>query len=83
MKARRSGLIRATLVALLLYAAAVGTLLVEVQLARSGPRLADERLELDGRIGPPTGAALRVVWLGDSTAAGVGASGPDAAVPRA
>jgi lysophospholipase L1-like esterase len=50
-------------------------------MARSGPRLDDEPLELDGRIGegePP----LRVVWLGDSTAAGVGASSPDAALPR-
>lgn len=56
-------------------------LAVEVQLARMGPALDGEPLELDGRIGegePPS----RMVWLGDSTAAGVGASSPDAALPR-
>ena len=53
----------------------------EVELARRAPQLPDEPLALDGRIGsgPPV---RQVVWLGDSTAAGVGASGPDAALPR-
>ena len=54
---------------------------VEVQLARRGPDLDDVVLDHDGRVGGD-GEALRMVWLGDSTAAGVGASGADQAVPR-
>ena len=55
---------------------------VEVQLARHGPELPDTTpLDHDGRIGGD-GPALRMVWLGDSTAAGVGASSADGAVPR-
>jgi lysophospholipase L1-like esterase len=62
--------------------AAMAVLLIEVQLARTGPELPDERpLEHDGRIGGP-GPALRMVWLGDSTAAGVGATDADLALPR-
>lgn len=57
-------------------------LLIEVQLARTGPQLPDERpLQHDGRVGGP-GPALQMVWLGDSTAAGVGASEADLALPR-
>lgn len=56
-------------------------LVVEAALATRGDRLPGPPLALDGRVGGP-GRALRVVWLGDSTAAGVGASGPDAALPR-
>lgn len=37
--------------------------------------------DLDGRVGG-SGAPLRMAWIGDSVAAGVGASGPDAALPR-
>ena len=56
---------------------------VEVQLARRGPDLGDDTsLRHDGRIGDKTGPALRMVWLGDSTAAGVGASEADLAIPR-
>jgi lysophospholipase L1-like esterase len=59
-----------------------GLLGVEVQMARTGPDLPDETpLQHDGRIGGD-GPALRMVWLGDSTAAGVGASSADAAIPR-
>lgn len=61
------------------FAAVLG---VEVQLARSGPDLPDSTpLHHDGRIGGD-GPALRMVWLGDSTAAGAGASSADGAVPR-
>ena len=54
---------------------------VEVQLARRGPMLGDVPLELSGRVGEATGLPLDVVWLGDSTAAGVGALSPAAALP--
>jgi lysophospholipase L1-like esterase len=60
----------------------LAVLAIEVQLARTGPNLPDDGpLDQGGRIGG-TGTALRVVWLGDSTAAGLGATSADAAVPR-
>lgn len=63
-------------------AVAVAILALEVQLARMGPDLPDDApLEHDGRVGGP-GPALRMLWLGDSTAAGVGATTPDRALPR-
>ncbi|HSH59000.1 MAG TPA: GDSL-type esterase/lipase family protein, partial [Acidimicrobiales bacterium] len=57
---------------------------VEVRLARSGPDLpVAAPLALDATIGGPAAAGgLRMVWLGDSTAAGVGADDPDGALPR-
>jgi lysophospholipase L1-like esterase len=56
---------------------------VEVQLARTGPELDDAPLDHDGRVGSPGAEpALRMVWLGDSTAAGLGASSADRAIPR-
>ena len=58
-------------------------LLVEVELASRQRNLPDETLALDGLVGANApGTPLRVVWLGDSTAAGVGASGVDGALPR-
>lgn len=61
---------------------AVVVLGIEVQLARLGPELPDDTpLDHDGRIGGP-GPALRMVWLGDSTAAGLGASAADRAIPQ-
>jgi lysophospholipase L1-like esterase len=69
--ARRSGLVVA--------AAVVGAALVlavEIQLARVGTRLPDLELILDR-----TGLGRTVVWLGDSTAAGVGASNSAGALP--
>jgi lysophospholipase L1-like esterase len=63
-------------------AVAVAVLGIEVQLARMGPGLPDDTpLDHDGRLGGP-GPSLRTVWLGDSTAAGVGATHPDRALPR-
>lgn len=63
--------------------AAAVVLGAEVQLARMGPDLDDDTpLVHDGRIGEATGAPLRMVWLGDSTAAGVGATDADLAIPR-
>ncbi len=64
--------------------AAVVVLGGEVLLARRGVDLSDrEPYDLDGRVGGDrAGRVERVVWLGDSTAAGVGASGPDDALPR-
>ena len=60
-------------------AAVAGTaviLVVEVQLARSGSRLSERELVLDR-----SGTGKRLVWLGDSTAAGVGASDAAGALP--
>ena len=56
-------------------------LVVEVQLARGGAVLDGRPLELDGRVGGGGGPPLRVLWLGDSTAAGVGVDQPDDALP--
>jgi len=63
-RVRRGGLV----VAAAVVGAAV-VLAVEIQLARAGTRLPDLDLVLDR-----PGEGRRVVWLGDSTAAGVGAS---------
>lgn len=61
---------------------AAAVLAVEVQLARMGQNLPDDSpLDHDGRIGR-AGPALRIVWMGDSTAAGLGATSADAAIPR-
>lgn len=60
-------------------------LAVEVQLARTSPALAPaDPFDLDGVIGAVDGGPepLRVVWLGDSTAAGVGVDRADDALPR-
>jgi acyl-CoA thioesterase-1 len=51
-------------------------LAVEIQVARAGSRLPDLDLRLDRQ-----GEGKRLVWLGDSTAAGVGASGAGGALP--
>ncbi len=69
--ARRSGLV----VAAAVVGAAV-VLAVEIQLARGGTRLPNVELVLDRQ-----GEGRRVVWLGDSTAAGVGASTSAGALP--
>ena len=69
--ARRAGLVVAAAVA-----GVAVVLVVEIQLARAGSRLPDLDLVLNR---PGTGK--RVVWLGDSTAAGVGASSPAGALP--
>lgn len=67
---------RAGLGLVALVAGAAVVLVIEVQLARSGTRLPDRELSLDR-----SGSGRRLVWLGDSTAAGVGASGPAGALP--
>lgn len=75
---------RAVIGAALVPVVAAVVLGVEVQLARHGPDLPDDTpLDHDGRIGPTasTQPALQMVWLGDSTAAGVGASAADQAIP--
>lgn len=60
-----------------------GLLYLEVAIARRGPVVpALDRALLQGRVGAPLGPAQRVVWLGDSTAAGVGAVSRDGALPR-
>lgn len=61
---------------------AIAILAAEIQMARSGPELPDRpAFDHDGRIGGP-GAALRMVWLGDSTAAGDGATSAAQAIPQ-
>lgn len=60
-------------------------LAIEVELAIHGTNLPDSTpYRLDGLIGAGVGAGppLRVTWLGDSTAAGVGASRPGTTLPR-
>lgn len=54
----------------------VALLGAEVLLAQRGPRLTDAPLALDRPTSDPN--ARQVVWLGDSTAAGVGADAPGA-----
>lgn len=71
MVARRGGLAIAAAVA-----GAAVVLVVEIQIARSGNRLPDLDLVLDR-----SGEGKRLVWLGDSTAAGVGASASAGALP--
>lgn len=61
---------------------AVAVLGVEVELARRGDELTGAPLTLDGFVGSGTGEPVRMAWLGDSTAAGVGAMDPGGALPR-
>ncbi len=65
-----------------LPALVLAVLAVEIELAGRRSELQVPPLALDGRVGDDSGQAIRVVWLGDSTAAGVGASTVDAALPR-
>jgi lysophospholipase L1-like esterase len=61
---------------------AVGVLVVEVGLARRGGSTpAGSPLLLDGAVGEGSSPRLALTWLGDSTAAGVGASSPAGALP--
>jgi lysophospholipase L1-like esterase len=71
---------------LVAFAALIG---VEVVVAGNGVLLVErDPHTIDGHIDPPSGSAnaskpsLRVVWLGDSLAAGVGTSSPDGSVAR-
>lgn len=59
----------------------VAVLVVQVQLARGGARLGGPPLDLDRQVGRGPELALRVLWLGDSTAAGVGVDDPADALP--
>jgi len=70
----------------LAFAALIG---IEVVVAGNGvllverdPHTIDGRIEPAGGVPSAAAAALRVVWLGDSLAAGVGSSSPDGAVAR-
>lgn len=82
---RRRAVVGAVAVAVAVVAVA-GLLAIEVVVAGGGtklteydPHLADGVVGADGAAGA---APLRVVWLGDSTAAGVGASSAEQAVSR-
>jgi lysophospholipase L1-like esterase len=56
---------------------------IQLQLARRHPKLVERDHLLDGDVGGDGGTqALRVLWLGDSTAAGVGAESPSGALPH-
>lgn len=59
----------------------LAVLVLEAALARRGPTSLRPPLELGGRVEQGSGPALEVVWLGDSTAAGVGASSAATALP--
>ncbi|HWH35379.1 MAG TPA: SGNH/GDSL hydrolase family protein [Acidimicrobiales bacterium] len=67
------------LLALPLLAATV--VAVEVMLARRGTRSGDPPLVLAGPVGQGPGPPLEVVWLGDSTAAGIGAPDRETTLP--
>lgn len=77
---RRWGRSLATAVLIALVGLAA-LLAIEVALARRGPMLEGGPLDLDGSVGAGGGEPLRVVWLGDSTAAGVGVDDPSEALP--
>lgn len=70
--------------------AAVGTfvllvvvILTEVLLARRAPHIDGwTRAQLDGTFGEGSAEPIHIVWIGDSTGDGVGASSPDRALPR-
>ena len=86
---RRRWLRRALLGGAGMAVGAAVVVLVEVQLARVGEQLPVVDLDLDGPVGGEAGAGaaggsggLRMTWLGDSTAAGVGVGDADAALPR-
>lgn len=66
---------RVLVAAVSLPVVALAVLGVEAALARRGGDVAEPPLELDARVGEGGTGALEVMWLGDSTAAGVGASG--------
>ena len=73
---------RALLGAAAVPVVALAVLAAEVQMARRGPDLADDTpLDHDGHLSG-AGEPLRMLWLGDSTAAGSGASAPGKAIPR-
>jgi lysophospholipase L1-like esterase len=74
---------RVAVAAALVPVAGAAILAAEVFAARRGTHLPDPPPEpADAHAGPPGPAPELVVWLGDSTAAGVGASGPDRTLPR-
>lgn len=77
MTRRRLALVLGVPVGLVALGAAV--LVVEVIVAQRGPRLEDPT-ELSGTVREGGAGAPRVVWLGDSTAAGVGADRPEGSV---
>ena len=55
----------------------------EVLLAFRGPDLPDAApFDLSGMVGDAGGAPLRIAWIGDSVAAGVGASHPESTLPH-
>lgn len=74
---------RTAAVSISLAFAFAGTLAVEILLARGGPRLPERpHGKLDGLVGTGPGQPLRIVWIGDSTGEGIGASEPSRALPR-
>ncbi|HLY84726.1 MAG TPA: GDSL-type esterase/lipase family protein [Acidimicrobiales bacterium] len=74
---------RAAAVVVMVPVAGVALLGVEVFLAQQGRHLATPPLPSPEVLaGPPGPADTLAVWLGDSTAAGVGASGAAGALPR-
>ena len=79
--ARRRGPWRAVLATTIAAAGLAAVPVLELERARRHPKLVELDHVLDGDVGPD-GEPLRVVWLGDSTAAGVGADTVEGALPR-
>jgi lysophospholipase L1-like esterase len=74
---------RALVAAVTVTVAFIGLLAVEAFIALNGPGLPDRatlRLDRTFQVGGDDNHPLRLAWLGDSTGAGIGASGEDAAV---
>lgn len=69
-------------------AASIVVPFIELRIARHGHKIIEQDFKLDGHVGHEGVASaaratpLHIVWLGDSTAAGVGADGVDGALPR-
>lgn len=64
-------------------ASGLGLLAVlQARLSVAGPARRDVGYWVDGDVGPAEADAHRVVWLGDSLAAGLGAIAPDLTLPR-
>jgi len=76
-------LLRTLVIAGALVLGLAGILTAEFLLARRGAHLEPfPQDQLDGHIGTGSVPALRVVWIGDSTGDGVGASSPDHVLSR-
>lgn len=81
-RARRAGGSRGAAAVLGISAAGVALPIVQLHLARRHPKLPRCEHALDGPLGSGARSPLHIVWMGDSTVAGVGADHPAATLPH-